>query len=116
MDIFGNTDPKLMPRHLFGGAYQLDYSTAIRGNPEQQNFSICPRHWYLDAIFKCEMCGDNFTWTAAEQRTWFEDWHFWIDSVPNQCPRAERYGAMRKQSGKSTTLSSRKLATEATWH
>lgn len=123
MDIFGDTDPKLMPRHLFGGAYQLDYASAIRGNPAKQNFSVCPRHWYLDAIFKCDMCRENFTWSAAEQKTWFEQWHFWIDSVPNQCPQCRKlrreakaarqeYDAIVEQArqGNDLTLKARVLA------
>jgi ribosomal protein L37AE/L43A len=30
MDVFGNSDPKKMPLHLFHGAISIDYSTAVR--------------------------------------------------------------------------------------
>lgn len=92
MDHFGRSDPKLMPTHLFQGAISLQYETAMRGDIEKQNYSICPRHWYLDAKFQCSRCKIPFLWSAQEQRRWFEDYRFWIDSIPKHCPacRAER--------------------------
>lgn len=101
MDIFGNTDPRKMPQHLFWGALHLDYASAIRGTPERQNFSVCPRHWFIDADFKCAQCGNEFTWTALEQKAWFEDYYFWIDSQPRHCKvcaRKRRYlKSLRKE-------------------
>jgi hypothetical protein len=87
MDIFGTTDPRMMPKHLFWGAIDLDYDSAIRGEPQKQNYSDCPRHWYIDAKFICERCHKEFTWTAGEQKAWFEDYFFWIDSHPRHCKR-----------------------------
>ena len=85
MDYFGSTDPRLMPKHLFWGAVHIDYASAVRGNPEKQNYSVCPRYWFIDADFVCKSCRKNFTWTAGEQKAWFEDYYFWIDSSPRQC-------------------------------
>jgi len=85
MDSFGSTDPRKMPKHLFSGAIYLDYRGAIRGNPQKQNYTVCPRHWYMDADFICARCGREFTWTAAEQKAWFEDYFFWVDSHPCLC-------------------------------
>ena len=85
MDIFGNTDPRRMPGHLFFGAIHLEYKSALRGNPQKQNYSVCPRYWYIDADFECARCHREFTWTAREQKTWFESYHFWIDSQPRLC-------------------------------
>ena len=87
MDIFGNTDSRKMPEHLFSGAMFLDHDTAVRGNPDKQNYSVCPRHWYVDADFKCESCGQEFTWTAGEQKAWFENYFFWVDSQPRHCKK-----------------------------
>lgn len=85
MDIFGNTDSRKMPGHLFRGAIHVVHETAIRGNPGKQNYSVCPRHWYVDADFRCEACGKEFAWTAGEQKAWFEDYFFWVDSTPRHC-------------------------------
>ena len=85
MDIFGNTHSKKMPQHFFSGAVAVHHETAVRANTEKQNFSVCPRHWYMDADFKCERCGEDFTWIAEEQKTWFEDYFFWVDSQPRHC-------------------------------
>ena len=85
MDSFGYADSRCMPEWLFSRALSLDHTTAIRGNPEKQNHGVCPRHWYVDAVFECVRCGEQFTWTAGEQKAWFEDYFFWIDSVPRHC-------------------------------
>ena len=87
MDIFGSTDPRKMPGHLFNSSIYKNYDTAIRGNLDKQNFSVCPRHWYFDAIYDCESCKERFTWTADEQKSWFEEYHFWVDSEPRNCKK-----------------------------
>ena len=101
MDFFGNTDSRKMPEHLFWGALYLDHDTAIRGNPEKQNFTVCPRFWYLDADFRCDGCGQEFTWTAGEQKAWFEDYFFWVDSQPRHCRKCranrKRLAELRKE-------------------
>jgi hypothetical protein len=79
-DGFGQHDPRKMPPHLFFGALHIDYSTAMHANSRAQNFSVCPRHWYVDATFRCARCGLDFVFTAEEQRFWYEQLGFWIDS------------------------------------
>ena len=101
MPIFGDTDPRKMPAYLFWGIVSIDYSTAVRANTERQNYSVCPRHWYIDVDLRCERCSRHFTWTAAEQQVWFEDYGFWIDSQPRDCRkcRADRryLAALRRE-------------------
>jgi hypothetical protein len=94
MDIFGNTHPKRMPQHLFFSALAVHQETAVRANVEKQNYSVCPRHWYMNADFKCERCGQEFTWTADEQKAWFEDYFFWVDSQPRHCRKCR--GELRR--------------------
>jgi len=92
MDFFGKTDPRQVPKHLFRHALEIDYQSAIRGDPDKQNYTVCPRHWHMDATFPCDACSCTFTWSAKEQQRWFEEWNFWIDSAPRHCPdcRKER--------------------------
>jgi hypothetical protein len=85
MSDFGRDNPREMPRHLFFGTVGLDYGSAVRANVDRQNCSICPRYWYVDATFTCRECGARFTFSAAEQRVWYEDCGFWIDSLPAHC-------------------------------
>jgi hypothetical protein len=89
-DLFGSTDPKRMPSHFFFGAVQLGLSSAVRANIDKQNYSVCPRHWYIDATFRCQDCDALFTWTADEQRTWFEEYAFYVDSQPTRCTKCRR--------------------------
>jgi hypothetical protein len=90
MDIFGKTHPKKMPEYFFFGSLAVHHETAVRASVEKQNYSVCPRHWYMDADFKCERCGLVFTWTAEEQKAWFEDYFFWVDSRPRHCRTCRR--------------------------
>ena len=83
--IFGENNPKRMPSHLFFGSRRMDYSTAERADISKQNYSVCPRHWYVDATFICRACDEEFVFTAREQRFWYEEMHFWIDSLPTRC-------------------------------
>lgn len=83
---FGGDDPKKMPPHFFSGARFIDYRTARRANTQKQNCSVAPRHWYIDADYECTTCRREFTWTADEQRVWFEVYRFWIDVHPRLCP------------------------------
>ncbi len=84
-DLFGNTDSKKMPEHFFDGALALDHQSAIRANVAVQKYCVAPRHWYIDADFKCGSCGQEFTWSAREQKVWFEDYCMWVDAQPWQC-------------------------------
>jgi hypothetical protein len=79
-----------MPVHFFSGSLRVDYGSAVRAEPEKQNCSICPRYWYVDTIFPCERCGGEFAFTAAEQRVWYEEYGFWIDSLPKHCLACRR--------------------------
>ena len=87
---FGRNDPREMPGHFFFGSLRKDYSSAVRADVEKQNCSICPRYWYVDAVFRCRRCGDEFIFSAAEQRVWYEDYGFWVDAFPTHCLSCRR--------------------------
>jgi len=97
VDIFGNTEPKKMPKHFFWGVLDLDYSTAIRADTGAQDYTVCPRQWYIDAHFRCADCGSTFLWSAVEQKAWFETYRFYVDSQPTRCQqcRAKRRDAVQ---------------------
>ena len=65
MNGFGNDDPRDMPAHLFYRSLRVNHETAVRADTDKQNCSICPRYWYADAIFPCDRCGAEFTFTAS---------------------------------------------------
>src|SRR5262245_31601732 len=85
IDNFGRDDPREMPAHFFYRSLRIDYGSAVPADPERQNCSICPRYWYVDTIFPCDRCDSEFTFSAAEQRVWYEDYGFWVDSFPKHC-------------------------------
>jgi hypothetical protein len=88
--LFGESDPRGMPPHFFWRHVGLDYDSAIRADTSKQDFSVAPRHWYIDAVFRCARCGGEFCFTAAEQKRWYEGYRFYVDSLPQECPACRR--------------------------
>lgn len=90
MDYFGVTSSANMPRHFFWECLHINHASAIRADVSRQNYSVCPRHWYVDATFKCSRCSETFCFTAAEQKRWYEELGFYVDSYPKNCPACRR--------------------------
>ena len=90
MSDFGRNNSREMPVHFFYGSVRIDHGSAVRANPETQNCSICPRYWYVDTVFACHRCRREFAFTAAEQCVWYEEFGFWVDSLPKHCPGCRR--------------------------
>ena len=62
----------------------------VLGNPikadiSKQNYSVIPLTKYQDTELVCRKCKQWFIFTAKEQKYWYEDLQFWVDSVPNKC-------------------------------
>ncbi len=89
-DTFGDFGPRKMPGYFFFRAVDIDFDTAVEADIDKQNYSVGPREWYIDATFECQVCKKEFLWSASEQKTWFEDYYFWIDSTPNHCKNCRR--------------------------
>lgn len=87
--------------HFFFGALRLDHATAVRADISKQDYTVCPRHWYVDAHMPCGGCGEIFLWSASEQRAWFEDFRFYVDSRATRCrecrARRRELTALKKQ-------------------
>jgi hypothetical protein len=59
---------------------------AIIAKPEfQQWCDHSPYLAYFDVLVKCQDCQDVFTFSADEQKYWYEELNFWIQSRPNRC-------------------------------
>lgn len=64
---------------------------ATRANPKLQTFCDHPPYLaYFDRDARCSDCGATFTFTAREQRYWYEQLKFWVQSHPKQCPSCRR--------------------------
>lgn len=68
LDMFGEFDARNMPSHKFPGSLRLDHESAVKADTSKQNFSVCPRYWYVDAAMKCVRCGKEFSFSVDEQR------------------------------------------------
>ena len=85
MNFSDDSDPRAMKPFFFWGHLRLNCDSAIRADTSKQDFTIFPRDWYIDATFRCTRCHEEFDFTAAEQRVWYEDYRFYVDTVPRQC-------------------------------
>jgi hypothetical protein len=83
--LFGEVDPRSDPDGFFSEAEWIDYDHAYRANIAKQNWSVFPRHWYMDADFRCRKCHRRFTWTAEQQKLWFEEYFRWVGVRPQLC-------------------------------
>ena len=99
MDVFGSTSPHLMPTHFFmSGTYViLDYEQVQRANAERQNFTVAPRNWYIAATITCLKCQKQFVFSVDEQKVWYEEYRFFVDSFPNKCLSCRRNARHVKQ-------------------
>lgn len=64
--------------------------TVLVADPEKQNYSICPRRYYVDVSRTCRRCRRPFIFSAREQRYWFETLRFWIDADCVHCSDCRR--------------------------
>jgi hypothetical protein len=85
-----NCSPRGMWPYLFSGSLHLDYDSAIKADVTKQNYSVQPRQWYIDATIRCAQCGDSFCFSANEQKVWYEEYGFYVDSFPTRCNACRR--------------------------
>jgi hypothetical protein len=65
---------------------------AVRGDVSRQVFCYhhVPRYFYVDEERTCTQCGEPFTFSAREQKYWYEARQFNFHSVPVRCLRCRR--------------------------
>ncbi len=90
LSVFRFFGPRQMPTHRFPGAIELDYRSAIRANVTRQNYTVVPRDWYVDTTLRCNQCRHRFCFSAHEQKAWYEDYGFYVDSFPTRCEACRR--------------------------
>jgi hypothetical protein len=69
----------------------LDKGKALLADPNKQKFVDCvPYYAYFNLQRHCETCGQNFIFSSNEQRFWYEDLMFWVQSQPKDCANCRR--------------------------
>ena len=59
--------------------------TAIPAEAEKQNYAEYSRKLYVDIEESCKGCQREFIFFALEQKYWFEELKFWVDSHCIKC-------------------------------
>lgn len=83
-DVWYDYDPDYIPPMPVG---------AIRGDVRKQEFCQwchCPKYFYIDIVQKCVQCGNHFTFSASEQKFWYESLKFHFDSIAIRCKECRR--------------------------
>jgi hypothetical protein len=73
---------------------------AVLGDPSKQDFCSAhhlPKYFYVDEEKICVQCGQPFTFTAHEQKFWYETLSFNFRSTAIRCQRCRR----QRRSGRS---------------
>ena len=71
--------------HWRYGSLKIYPETAIPANIDKQNYAIYPRSIYVDIEEKCVDCKRYYIFFALEQKYWFEELNFWVDSHSIKC-------------------------------
>lgn len=66
-------------------AIAVDESNRVPADPDKQHYTVIPEPMYYSMKLSCERCREEFWFSANEQKVWYEDWGFWIDSIPKHC-------------------------------
>lgn len=74
----------------YWSAIAVDESKCIPADPDRQHYTVVPETAYYSMQLHCRRCGEPFWFSANEQRVWYEEWGFWIDSVPKHCAGCRR--------------------------
>jgi hypothetical protein len=64
----------------------LSLKKAIKANPTKQTYcDHKPILAYYDQTYNCDSCKSDFIFSKKEQKFWYEELGFWIQSKPKHC-------------------------------
>jgi tetratricopeptide (TPR) repeat protein len=100
--------------------YDPDYKPslppgAVRGNIRKQEFCrMChkPRYFYVNVQKTCIQCGQDFIFSAKEQKYWYESLKFHFDSFAIRCPKCRRRRRSEKALNKQIAVVKKALQDE----
>lgn len=69
----------------YSSAIAVDETNFVAADATRQHFTVVAETFYYSMKLRCEQCHTEFWFSANEQQKWYEDWGFWIDSVPKEC-------------------------------
>lgn len=74
----------------------VDYRSEIKAIVSKQKFSIRPLESYVDITLRCEGCKIEFCFSAKEQKLWYEEYGFIVDSYAKNCRKCRSELRRRK--------------------
>lgn len=69
----------------------IDNNIAIEAKIEKQTFCNNPPYLaYVDIDKICQTCDSKFKFTKEEQKYWYEELKFWVQSTPKNCKECRK--------------------------
>jgi len=69
----------------------LDIFRVLRADSAKQHYSVKPRLIYFPRFRTCRHCGGFFVFSAKEQKYWYEDLGFYVDSTAVECVKCRKH-------------------------
>lgn len=99
LKFWSNTDRhnalKIYKAHYHGLKYKV-LSNSLKADIERQNYSFTPLFHYFDLLIECCRCKKKFTFSAEEQKYWYETLHFFFEAVPHNCQTCRKELRLKK--------------------
>jgi hypothetical protein len=107
--LLRQTNKRYEARYLFVCRECIAEGRATEADASRQLYCDYPPYRaYFDVTLKCEDCKSDFVFSASEQRFWYEELKFWVQSHPKQCRDCRR---IRRERGARTRELGEALAT-----
>ena len=74
----------------YSTALSIDESRFLPADTAKQNYTVVPESYYYAMEIQCLGCLRAFWFSENEQKYWYEELVFWIDSIPKQCPACRK--------------------------
>ncbi|MEI6949841.1 zinc-ribbon domain containing protein [Paraflavisolibacter sp. H34] len=79
----------------------LQSGRAIIADPDKQRYcDFDPCLAYFDIRQVCPDCGEDFLFSKEEQKFWYEELRFWVQSKPKYCPDCRKMKRQQKNLNK----------------
>ncbi|MGK0365627.1 MAG: hypothetical protein ACI85O_002693 [Saprospiraceae bacterium] len=76
----------------------LSLKKAIKANPTKQTYcDFKPILAYYDQTYNCDSCKSDFVFSKQEQKFWYEERSFWVQSKPKHCKECRKKKRKEKE-------------------
>lgn len=76
----------------------IEQKKAVKANPDKQTYcDHLPILAYYDQKYNCKSCEVEFIFSKEEQKFWYEELNFWVQSKPKHCKECRKLKRKEKE-------------------